>query len=181
MTEEDLAGLARRITLSDHKAFKEFFYYIQRDLFRFLLYKCRDLALAEDLLQEAFLKFWLRREKIDETRSIKNLLFTIANNLHINEARHLSVVRRHECSEPSAIFSHTTNPEYVLEEKEFLDRLKRSIDALPEKTRVVFMMSRFDDIPNSEIAERLDLSIKSVEGYMTKALKTLKEKFPFRF
>ena len=67
------------------------------------------------------------------------------------------------------------NPEFLYQGEEFKQKLEAAISGLPEKQRVIFLMSRIDKHKNREIAEVLDLSIKTVEKHMSSALKTLKE------
>ena len=81
MKETDFRTLASRIKASDQAAFEILFNSFQGVIFNFLLFKTRDPYVAEDLLQETFLKVWKNRSTLDETRSLKNYLYTIADNL----------------------------------------------------------------------------------------------------
>jgi RNA polymerase sigma-70 factor (ECF subfamily) len=171
----DLRELVKRLRASDHSAFKIVFDTWQDAIFKFLYYRTNDTQAAEDLLQDVFLKFWNARESLNENQSIKNYLYTIADNLVLNQWRHLKVVARHEREHEMKEVSVTENPQFVLEEQEWRVKLQQAIDALPEKPRVVFLMSRMEDLSYQEIAERLSLSIKTVESHMVKALKLLRQ------
>jgi len=177
MKESELNELVKRIKLSDQLAFKTLFDFFEEAIFRFLLFKTKDATVAEDLLQEVFLKLWKVRATLDERRSIKNFLYTIADNISLNHIRHLKVVAAYQNhNQPSSkLFSVVENPHYILEEKEWRLKLMNAIEALPEKTRVIFLMSPLEDMTYNEIAERLSLSVKTVEGHMMKALKSLRE------
>jgi RNA polymerase sigma-70 factor (ECF subfamily) len=175
MKESELNELVKRIKLSDQLAFKMLFDFFEGAIFKFLLFKTKDAAAAEDLLQEVFLKLWKVRATLDERRSIKNYLYTIADNISLNHIRHLKIVTAYQNQAPSKLFSAVENPHFILEEKEWKLRLMNAIEALPEKTRVIFLMSRLEDLTYNEIAERLSLSVKTVEGHMIKALKSLRE------
>lgn len=175
MDAQDLQALTRRIKLSDEPAFKTLFEVFQEEIFRFLLFKTKDSAVAEDLLQEVFLKLWKVRATLEEDRSIKNYLYTIADNISLNHIRHLKVVAAHQHQADTKLFSSADNPHFILEEKEWTSRLMIAIERLPEKTRVIFLMSRIEDLTYNEIADRLSLSVKTVEGHMVKALKSLRE------
>jgi RNA polymerase sigma-70 factor (family 1) len=180
MDAKEIEKLIIRIKASDHHAFKIIFDLYQQEIFRFLLYQTKDSLIAEDLLQEVFFKLWKARENLDKNQSIKNYLYTIADNLALNHLRHLKVVARHEAQSKSKLFSDTQGPQFILEEKESAEHLKQAIENLPEKSRVVFMMSRFDDLSYHEIADRLSLSVKTVESHMSKALKLLREKISIK-
>jgi RNA polymerase sigma-70 factor (family 1) len=145
------------------------------DLRRFLYYKSRDLELAEDMAQDAFVKLWEKRDDV-KLETVKTLLFTIGNNLMINtfkkDQRHITFVNqeddRHEME----------NPEYILEEKEFKAELESIINSLPDGSRVVFLMNRIDGKKYADIAKDLGIVIKAVEKRMSIALKILREKLP---
>jgi RNA polymerase sigma factor (sigma-70 family) len=92
MKETDFRTLAIRIKASDQAAFEVLFNLFQATIFNFLLFKTKDSSLAEDLLQETFLKVWKNRSTLDEARSLKNYLYTIADNLALNHFRHAKVV-----------------------------------------------------------------------------------------
>jgi len=141
----------------------------------YVFYKVRDSALAEDIVQETFIKLWKNRDTIRK-ETVKSLLYTIANNTVINHFNHMKVVRNHE-SDVVATHdgSSSQSPQYVLEEKEFEVKLNHIINMIPEGSREVFLMNRIEQLTYSEIAERLELSVKAVEKRMSKALAIIKE------
>lgn len=177
MLPPDLIELVKRLKASDHDAFKTVFNTWQGTIFNFLLFKTKDPDLAEDLLQEVFLKLWNVRSRLNENQSLKNYLYTIADNLVLNVIRHDKVVAKHRSDADVVIFTNTENPEFMLQEKEWKSRLENAIASLPEKQRIVFLMSRLEDLSYQEIADRLSISIKTVETHMVKALKQLRENF----
>ena len=180
MKETDFRTLAIRIKASDQAAFEIFFNSFQANIFNFLLFKTKDSSIAEDLLQETFLKVWKNRSTLDEARSLKNYLYTIADNLALNHFRHAKVVAAYQAQVQSKMFTSIDNPQFILEEKEWQAALMAAIEALPEKSRIVFLMSRMEDLTYEEIADRLSLSIKTVESHMTKALKLLRIALPLK-
>jgi RNA polymerase sigma-70 factor (ECF subfamily) len=175
MEESELQRLVRQIKGSDQLAFKKLFNFFEETIYKFLLFKTKDADVAEDLLQEVFLKLWKVRESLDERRSIKNYLYTMADNISLNHIRHLKVVTAYKNQPHSKLFSVVESPDYILEEKECNLKLMNAIETLPEKTRVIFLMSRLEDLTYNEIGDRLSLSVKTVEGHMIKALKFLRE------
>jgi RNA polymerase sigma-70 factor (family 1) len=175
MQDDDLRGLLVKVKASDHNAFKTLFHLFQESLYNFLLFKTKDHALAEDLLQEAFLKVWNGRSAINVHLSFKSYLYTICDHLVLNHIRHLKVVEKHERLTKSKLFSDTYTPQSIMEEQEWNTRIMQVIEELPEKTRTIFLMNRIEDLTYQEIADVLSISIKTVEGHIVKALKTLRE------
>ena len=149
------------------KVFKEY----AKTLHNFLFYKTGNLGLAKDLTQEAFTKLWQNCQSV-LPQNAKGYVFKTANNLLINEYNHQKVVLKYAAIPKSD--RSNESPEYLLEEKELKERLEKAIADLPEKQRVVFLMSRVDKKTYKEIAAMLDISKQAVEKRMYKALDTLR-------
>lgn len=133
----------------------------------FVFYKTGDMDLAEDIMQDVFLKFWEKRGEI-RLATAKSLLYTIAGNLSKNRLEHRHVVLQFANSYVQPPHSHS--PEFEAELKEFDARLQKAIADLDEKNRVVFLMNRIDGMTYQEIAENIGLTVKAVEKRMKKAL-----------
>jgi len=158
--------------------FKKIFDQYQSDIFNFLHYKTGNLQVAEDILQETFIKLWENRDNIKEELSVKSFLYTIANNMALNYFRHKKIVIKYQVEKQQSDLDHFQNsPDRIYEKKELQENLMQAIEQLPEKTRIVFMMSRFNKLKYNEIAERLEISIKTVESHIGKALKILRKNF----
>ncbi|MEQ9423153.1 MAG: RNA polymerase sigma-70 factor [Cyclobacteriaceae bacterium] len=174
MDDQQLNTLVARIAFGDKSAFREFFDHFQGPIFNFLVYKLGDQDLAEDMLQETFLKVWKNRENLDQTQSIKSYLFTMANNAVLNHFRHQKVVYAHQAQ--YRFEATDRSPEEEVQSSEFQNYLLAAIENLPEKTRITFMMSRFENLNYKEISERTDTSIKTVESHIGKALRIIRDK-----
>ena len=128
---------------------------------------------AKDLVQDVFVKFWNDREKTDIRFSIRSYLFVSVKNkcfdLHRKRTADLKVL---EITKDFDITDESFDT-YVLSELESL--FNRSLEKLPERCREVFELSRFHGLKNREIAAKLNLSEKTVENQVTKALHILKE------
>lgn len=135
---------------------------------RFLYYKFGQVEQAEDLLQEAFLKLWENCRKVPLEKA-QSFLFTVINNLRLNVAKHQQVVLKFRQAAPQATMERE-DPQYQLETSEFRMRLEKAINQLPEHQRIVFLLNRIDKMTYREIAATLDISIKTVEKRMQKAL-----------
>jgi RNA polymerase sigma-70 factor (ECF subfamily) len=137
----------------------------------YLYYLSGDMNLAEDIAQDVFMILWEKRSGIrDET--VRPLLFTIARNCFLKNKRHENYDLRFR----SAYFEKFDNksPEYLLELKEFDEKLQQTIANLPGKCRPVFLMNRIDGMTYREIAEYTGVSVKAVEKQMRKALAFLR-------
>jgi RNA polymerase sigma-70 factor (family 1) len=157
---------------AEQQLFKRLFDQYYEAIRNFLYYKSGDMNLSEDLTQEAFLILWKKRSNINPDKA-KSYLYTIANNLFLNEIKHQKVVFKYQQQPVSRTFKET--PQFQMEEEEFRAKLMNSINRLPEKNRVVFLMNRIEKLTYKEIAERLGLSVKAVEKRMHKALIELRK------
>ncbi len=153
--------------------FKSIFDQYYESIKRFLYYKVGDIAVAEDIAQEVFLKAWEKRDGI-KMETIKSFLYTIAGNLAINHLKHRNIVFNFVKNDSGE--KVTSSPEFELEMKEFKQKLEMTLAEMPENSRIVFLMNRIEKLKYSEIADRLDLSVKAIEKRMSIALKYLKEK-----
>ena len=138
----------------------------------FIYYKSGNLSLAEDLVQEAFMKLWENCKKVEIAKA-KSFLYTVANNLFLNQVTHKRYVLNFEKQSQQA--SDVPNPQFLMEEKEFRIRLESAIDSLPEDQRIVFLMNRVDKKKYREIAEDLEIGVKAVEKRMHNALAKLRK------
>lgn len=138
----------------------------------FLVYKTGNLQLAEDLVQDAFSKLWENCEKVTLEKA-KSYLFTVGNNLFLNQVEHQKVVLKFEKKGHSQRSEET--PQFLMEEEEFRQRLTAAINDLPEGQRIVFLMNRIDKKTYRIIAEELSISVKAVEKRMHNALATLRK------
>jgi RNA polymerase sigma-70 factor (ECF subfamily) len=133
------------------------------------------MDVAEEIVQEVFIKLWERREELEFNSSVKSYLFRAVHNTSLNYLRHLKVREEHRqyAEERHQLLSM----EYSdgLEEKELENRIWDAIGRLPEQCARIFQMSRFEGLKYREIADKLGISPKTVEVQMGKALRRLRE------
>ncbi len=134
----------------------------------YIYYRTGDMDLAEDLVQDVFLKLWERRDSV-KRETIKSYLYTIAHNMIINQAKRQQLMYNFINKSKVMPTEHET-PDFLMESKEFHSYLNQVLASIPEPDRVVFLMNRIEQLKYSEIAERLGLSVKAVEKRMSKAL-----------
>lgn len=162
-----------KTNLCEEAVFTSVFKDYGKTLHRYLFYKTGNVNLSQDLTQEAFTRLWKNCTTV-LVAGAKNYVFRIANNLLINEYNHQKVVLKFE-QKPQRDRS-IESPEYLMEEKELREQMEATIANLPEKQRVVFLMSRIDKKTYKEIAALLGISKQAVEKRIYNALKTLRTK-----
>lgn len=136
----------------------------------YIYYRSADKELATDIAQDTFMKVWEKQDKLDS--NIKGLLYKIANDLFISKYRRQSLER--DYSNSLQFDSGDTNTEQSIHYNELKTNYERALSKLPEKQRVVFLMSRNEELKYHEIAERLKISVKAVEKRMKNALAYLR-------
>jgi RNA polymerase sigma factor, sigma-70 family len=139
----------------------------------FVYYKSGDVQVAEDIVQDVFLKIWEKKEGI-RMETVKPLLYKIANNLFLNRIEHQKVLLKFTPENP--LNTEVAGPDFELEMKEFDAKLQTALADLDEKKRTVFLMNRIDGFTYVQIAEMLGLSDKAVEKRMEKALAFLRKR-----
>ncbi len=154
------------------KVFQRIFYEHAEKVRNFLYYKSGNLALSEDLVQDAFGKLWENCAKVSAEKA-RSFLYTVANNAFLNQVAHQKVVLKFQ--QKTHRDRDTQSPHYLLEQQEFKQGLEKAIADLPEDQRTVFLMNRIDKKKYREIAEELGLSVKAVEKRMHKALTVLRK------
>lgn len=162
---------AKRIKNGNHKAFKQFFDAHHGPLMRFLLSKKLAEQDAKDLIQEAFIYIWDHRNGIDESKSLRGYLFTIAYTRMLN---HLRDTAKFDSYEPKQESVNQINPGQQLITKELKEAITWAIEAMPERRGMIFDMCFIQEFTYREAAEALDISIKTVENHMGLAFKDIR-------
>lgn len=130
-----------------------------------------DVDEAEELVQEAFVKLWSQRENLDFQHSAKAYLYRMVHNMALNRLRSIRTHEKFAQYEVRRMENETGQPEST----ELQHRLRKVLDLLPAQCRQVFELSRFEELKYKEIAAQLNISIKTVETHMGKALKILRQ------
>ena len=151
--------------------FKEIFEQNFNEIRSYIFYRCGDEDLATDIAQDCFLKLWEKKDKI-RLRQVRGLLFKMASDLFINTFHHQK--RTKLLFQNISFEEQDHSPEEILSFEQLKEKYEALIIKMPEKQRVVFLMSRIDGLMYKEIAERLDLSVKAVEKRMKNALDFLR-------
>lgn len=142
------------------------------DIYRIL----PDKDAGKDLAQEVFVDLWRKHTELDIHTSLRAYLRRAAINKTLN---YIKTQKRFVFEDSETWADEADASEHEIDrktEQESLEAsLHRAIDNLPEKCRIVFSLSRFEKLSHREIAEQLNISVKTIENQITKALKTLRE------
>ncbi len=152
------------------RVFKTHYSALCRYVFGFL----HEEEAAEEIVQELFYKLWQKRNEIEIKGSLKSYLFKAVRNESLNLVKHIKVregYKKHHERERALL---ELSKHDHLESSETLDRIAAAIAKLPEQRQLIFRMSRFENMKYREIAEKLNLSIKTIENQMGKALASLR-------
>ena len=155
----------------DH-IFSKVFKTHSKTVFNYIFYKFGNEEKAHDAVQEAFVKLWQNCAKVSPEKA-KSYVYTVANNLYLNVIKAEKVRLKHA----NSLSNDRTNesPEFLMEEKEYKDKLDNALNALPENQRTTFLLNRIDGKKYAEIAEMEGVSVKAIEKRMHLALKSLRE------
>ena len=165
-----------RLKNGEEKAFIHLVDLYDRRLFGYALTLTNDHALAQDILQNVFLRTWERRKKLPIiTSSLQNFLFKSVYNEFINQYKknRSTMVLEHKYFEAlNKVVRLNSESSW----ERVMDRVTQEIEGLPPKCREVFLLSRKEGLTNVEISEYLKVSLKTVEAHLTKAFGELRKK-----
>ena len=161
-----------KTSICNESVFNQDFNSHSETLRNYLYYQCKNIEQAEDLVQNAFVKLWKHCKKVILEKA-KAFLFATAKNEFYNQVAHQKIVLKY-AKEPQQTFDNET-PEYKMEEDEFMEKLQKAINDLPDGQREVFLLNRMDKKSYKEIAEMMGVSQKAIEKRMHKALVKMRE------
>ncbi|MDO3694021.1 RNA polymerase sigma-70 factor [Wenyingzhuangia sp. chi5] len=165
--------MSKKVSVCEAKIYESIYKKYSKSLYNFMYFKCGDPDRANDLVQESFIKLWNNCAKVIYEKA-KSYLYTIANHQFLNEVAHFKVKLKYE-QHHNKDDSNIESPDFLLEEKEFMDKLQKALDELTPAEREVFLLNRIENKKYREIAEMLDISVKAVEKRMHKALLKLRK------
>ena len=136
----------------------------------------RDEATAEDIVQEFFALMWTKRSGLPaNTTAVGSYLRTSVRNRSLNYLRDRKRIPVGDEELPEVPADRAQQPGAGLENEELQQRINDAIDRLPERCRLIFVMSKIEEMSHRDIATGLDISVKTVENQMTRAYKFLRE------
>ncbi|ADV42134.1 RNA polymerase sigma-70 factor [Bacteroides helcogenes] len=173
---------ARIVFQDDEVAFKKLFFDFFAPLCLFASRYIEEKEACEDVVQNVFFHLWHSRKHLQINASVRNFLLTSVRNACIDYLRKQKLEIRYRASLPMEE-TDDRDADTLLAMSELKERLEQALSRLPENVRHAFQLSRFEEKTYAAIAEDMGISIKTVEAYISKALKLLrvelKEFLPF--
>ncbi len=162
----------------DKNGFERLFDAYYDELHHFIYFKSGDTEVAEDIIQDVFLKVWEIRSTVRQ-ETARALLYTMATNQFANKYKRQKLKFK---LQQTLIEDKTfETPEFEMEVKEFDAKLQQVLSELNEKSRTVFLMNRVEQMTYNQIAGNLNISVKAVEKRMKKALEYIHQKIEQKF
>ena len=164
--------LLRAIAMGNTEALEQLYARYWQHLFTAAYNVLKNKAVCEDIVQEAFLQLWQRRETLDIKTTLQAYLFSV---IRYSVFKHIKKEQSH-----SQAFQHLPErlhyitPEEIVIEKNIRSQLAVIVNSLPEKCREIYLLSREEQLSHNEIASLLNISPKTVENHITIALKKIR-------
>jgi RNA polymerase sigma-70 factor (ECF subfamily) len=167
--------LLEQVAGGDERAFRKVFDEHWQNIYGVALMLTKNADLAEDMVQEIFLKIWMKREQLPTIDNFKAFLFVVARNHVFSELRKKS--NEIPFTEQLIEYFQETrnNPEKQLLQKESFAMVQQAVDSLPQQQRMVYQLSRDGGLTRDEIADKLGISPNTVRNHMAKAMETIRQ------
>jgi RNA polymerase sigma-70 factor, ECF subfamily len=166
--------LIEQLLARNEKAFETTFKRYYKSLHAYAFTIVREEAVAEDIVQQVFFRIWKNAENLNIQSSIAAYLYRSVNNESLNHLKHQKIVVAHQKETARHMKEERDSAAGKILHKELEQKIKEALNTLPEHCRTVFQLSRFENLKYQEIADRLGISIKTVENQMGKALKLMR-------
>lgn len=167
------ALLVAALKFDSHEAFVKIFRRYYADLVHFTARFFSDKSSCEDIVQEAFIKIWTNRKKLETDTTIRSYLISLVQNLALNELRHRKVKMSYQDMNHEIILS--LSPDEHMFFSELSDAYETALAKLDPEVRETLLLSRYEKLKYQEIAQRLNISVRTVEARISKALKFLQQ------
>lgn len=168
---EDESALLQGMRLDDMSSFEKLYKHYHKMLWHFARELLKDEDEAEDTVQQVFIRIWEKRADLLISTSLRSYLFTSVRNACLKKMDKSQRETVSEFEEDAGVHAHSDSAQF----KDLQMAINNSIEALPERCRLIFRLSRFAGLTYQEIANELDLSVKTVENQMSKALTILRQ------
>ncbi|MDO5979000.1 RNA polymerase sigma factor [Flavivirga spongiicola] len=167
--------LIKELIGGNNKAFRKLFDTYRNDVYAYSISMLKTKVLAEEIVQDVFLKIWQHRDRLNPDLSFKSYVFTITRNLTFNLISKVANNRKlkEEVFYESQEFYNPIEDKIAEHDYEIIKN--NAIEQLPPKRKIIFKMSRNEGKSYEEISKELNISVSTVKGQMSKALATIKD------
>jgi RNA polymerase sigma-70 factor, ECF subfamily len=162
------------LQLGNESAFEMIFRTYYQPLCRYAYSFLQDKEEAEEVVQASFITVWEKRNNIAIETSLKSYLYRMVRNSCLNVIKHEKVKQQHVAHELAVSEVAYESVAHKIQAAELEIRITEAMKTLPEQCRLVFQLSRFEELKYQEIADQLQISVKTVENHMGKALKLMR-------
>ncbi|MFY8020945.1 MAG: RNA polymerase sigma-70 factor [Bacteroidia bacterium] len=172
--------LLNRLKTGDMKAFETLYKMFHKMLWHYAKEMLKDEDEAEDTVQQLFIRIWEKRDSLLISTSFKSYLFTSVRNACLKK---MEKAVREKASDPleSTEMERVGKAQDPAQFKDLQLAIQSAIESLPERCRLIFKLSRYGGLTYTEIAKELELSVKTVENQMSKALQSLRQDLKHHF
>jgi RNA polymerase sigma-70 factor (ECF subfamily) len=173
----DESKLLPLLAKGDADAFTMVMYHHKNRVYKVAMMLLKDQALAEDIVQEVFLKVWMNREEVLYIRNLEAYIYRIGRNLTINQLKKIIAERvRVQKLEPKLM--HVSDADHAVRTEQFEDKLNGAIDNLTPQQKLVFRMVKIEGLSYNMIAQKLNISQMTVRTHMHEAIKSVQANVP---
>jgi len=175
LTPPEIKELQRRIaSYDDEPAYKELFFLFYKPLIQFATSFVRSAEMSEEIVSDVFIRLWEKRKQLEEIQNLKVYLYISTKN---NSLKYLLKQQKQVAITIDGLAvelqSISDNPEQLMITAEIMARIQRTIDQLPPRCKIVYKLIREDGLRYKEVAEILDISVKTIDNQLAIALKKI--------
>jgi len=173
--------LIETIKEGDVKSFELIFKSYYSRLCRYARNYVHDKIVAEDLVKDIFIKIWENRSQLEIKSSLSGYLFRSVHNHcinHVTRNKQANILNQSDLPDNIGDLIHPLSPDYPVANliaRELEEKLRQSVQALPDQCREIFILSRMDELSHEEIAKKKNISINTVKVQIYRALLKLRE------
>jgi len=168
--------LFKLIQNGDNQAFEHLVRWLYKPMLHFIYSMVKEKEHAEELTQDVFANFWAKREQIFVTGSLKSYLYRAARNHTLNFLKRQKFEQNYQRQVAREMVVHKEETEDAFYFTTLQVKIDEAIESLPDSSREIFKMSRYAEMTYKEIAETLDIPVRTVHYQIGLALKELREK-----
>lgn len=171
---DHIADCWKRVTHSgDADAFRQLFYLLNGKFMKFCGQYISDKETAEEIVSDVFVELWNNRARLGHVEKPEVYMLVSIKNKALRQWRKNSFMQFVPISEDLDVFAHVYSPDAELEKKELISQLERAVDSLPLQCKLAFKLVKEDGMKCAEVAEVLNISVRTVHAQIYRAMKKL--------